>query len=312
MSDEQQIERLLRLADPGPELPADGEARIKAALRPVWRAEVRRRAMRRRLIGVVSLAAAAVIAFVLLVKIPFRAEPAPAPIPVARVELVRGPVDASLQTSPIVAGAWVRTSPASRAALRLSQGASLRLDCDTAVHLLSAHIVELAHGAIYIDSGGRHAMPIEVRTSFGSVHDVGTRFEVRAGKQLTVLVREGAVAIAARGRLYNVNAGSETSIDADGALQSGTIAGDAGWSASVAPSFATEGKTVAALLDWCSRESGLTLRYHDAETEQLARTTVLHGTANDLEPVEAAQVILPTAGLRADRQKQELVIRRQF
>ena len=308
MSGEDRVERLLRLADAGPEIPAAGEARIKAAVRPLWQQQVRRRALRRLFVGVSSAAAAA--ALILFWILPHGVPPQPSSpqFPVAQVELVRGPVDATLLRSPLFAGSRLHTSPGSRAALRFGDRASLRLDSDTTVRLLSAHLVEVVRGAVYIDSGGPHTTPIEVRTRFGSVRDLGTRFEVRMEDRLLVRVREGRVDVATPRHRFQVNAGSESKIDAAGSSEmSSTVPGES-WSAAVAPPFAIEGRSVAALIDWCSHESGFAVRYHDAEVERLARTTLLHGPVSDLQPLEAMDMLLPTAGLEARRRNGELVV----
>lgn len=308
MPSEEPIERLLRLADPGPEIPAGGETRIKAAVRPLWRQQVRRRAVRRTLFGAAFASAAAAALFVIVVTLR-GPEPAPAPVAVARVELVRGPADASLQHTPLFTGARPHTQAGSRAALRLFGGASLRMDSATAVRLLSAHVIELERGAVYVDSGGLHTAPIEVRTRFGNVRDVGTRFEVRVEDHLLVRVREGSVDVAGSARRFRVNAGSESTIEADGSQELRSIVADAAsWTAAIAPPFPIEGRSVAALLDWCSRESGLAVHYRDAAAERAARTTLLHGSADGLEPVEAVEAILPTAGLRARRGNGEVVV----
>ena len=309
MSDEDRIERLLRLADPGPEIPAGGEEQIKAAVRPLWRRQVRRRAARRWLAGG-ALAAVAAAVLVILLILPRGAEPLLPPVPVARVELVRGPVDVSLQRTPLPAGARLHTLPGGRAALRVGDGASLRLDSDTTVRLLAAHVVQLEQGAVYIDSGGPQTKPLEVRTPFGSVRDIGTRFEVRAEGRLLVRVREGSVHVATGARRFRLDAGYESKSEAGGSPEIRSFVSDGqSWTAAVAPPFTIEGRSVAALLDWCSRESGLAVRYLDADAERAARTTLLHGSANDLLPLEAADMILPTAGLQAVRGKGELVIR---
>lgn len=309
MSDEERIERLLRLADPGPEIPAGGEARIRAAARPLWQQQVRMRSVRRLLLGAgFAVAAAAALFFIL--SVPRGSEPAATPVPVARVEVVRGPVDITLRHTPLFAGSRLHTSPGSRAALRVEQGASLRLDSDTTVRLVSAHVVELEQGAVYIDSGGLQTAPMEVRTPFGSVLDIGTRFEVRVDRSLLVRVREGSVNVATRARRFRVNAGLESTIAADGSQAIRSISSERdSWTAAIAPPFAIEGRSVAALLDWCSRESGLAVRYQDEAAERAARTTLLRGTAIDLQPLEAAEVILPTTALEAVRGEQELVIR---
>lgn len=306
MSEEDEIEKLLRLADPGPELPLGGEARIRAAVRPLWQQEVRRRKVRR--VVALTFAAAAAVTTAFLLLLPRRAEPPMPPVEVARVELVRGPADETLRNTSVMAGARLHTSPSTRAALRLSGGQSLRLDNDTAVRLLSAQRIVLERGAVYIDSGGAHAKAVEVRTPFGDVRDIGTRFEVRVEKQLLVRVREGSVDVAAGAQHFRLGAGLEARVDNAG-RQTGVLdAGAKSWSAAVAPPFLIDGRSVAELLDWSARESGLGIRYADAETERLARSTVLHGSASDLSPLEAVEVILPTAGLEAHADKGALQV----
>ncbi|MEO8216943.1 MAG: FecR family protein [Acidobacteriota bacterium] len=307
-SDEERIERLLRRADPGPALPPGGEARIKAAVHPVWRQLVRRRIARR--MTIVALAAAAILLLVLL-PLASRTPPAPVlPVPVGRVEIVRGPVDDSFRQPGLVAGVRLHTAPASRAALRMIQGTSLRLDSDTTIRLVSSRLVELERGAIYIDSNGAHSAPMEVRTPMGNVRDIGTRFEIRLDDHLLVRVREGNVHIATQAHQFRLSAGQESTIAPDGSLETVALAPDhASWTAAVAPPFSIEGRSVAALLNWCARESGLAVRYHDAVAERTAHTTLLHGAANDFQPLEAVETILPTAGLEAVPGRGELVIR---
>lgn len=308
-ADEARIARLLRLADPGPEIPADGEAQLRAVLLPLWKHEVRRRSVRRlATLGVLAAAATAVIFFVSGLLRNYRAV-APA-IPVARVELVRGPVEENLRHRVVMAGSLLHTSPRGRAALRLTHGASLRLDHDTTVRLVSAHAIDLERGAIYVDSSLLRDAPIEIRTPLARVVDIGTRFEVRTGDGLLVRVRDGAVDISTSAQRLRVNAGFESKVRSDGSQEISAFVPDGNpWSAAIAPPFAIEGRSVAALLQWCSRETGLTLVYSDAGAEHTARTTLLHGTANDLQPLEMAEVILPTAGLEAVKKGGDLVVR---
>lgn len=312
MAGQELIERLVGLADPGPELPADGELRIRNAVRPTWQRTVRARARRRWAIRTAATAAAAAIVAVvlLLTRTP---ESAINPQPVARVELLRGTADDTLRQSPIVAGATLRTGADSRAALRLRGGQSLRLDSNTVVRLISAQLVELRRGAVYIDSGALHALPVEVETRFGTVRDIGTRFEVRAEDALAVAVAEGSVGVSTPREHFHVGAGYAATVTAAGTHDLRTLgAHDASWPASVAPPFAIEGRTVAELLAWCSRETGLTIHYRDAETEQIARATRLHGApVDDARPDVAASTVLPTAGLAAQRHGDSLDVTRQ-
>src|SRR5262249_10461682 len=121
---------------------------------------------------------------------------------------------------------------------------------------------------------------------------------------------EGSVHVATNASAFDVNAGFQSNVEPDGSQKTRSIVPDREvWTAVVAPPFPIEGKSVAALLDWCSRESGLALRYADRNAEHIALTTLLHGSPTDLEPVEAAQAILPTAGLQAVPDRGDLVVR---
>lgn len=288
------VERLVRLADSGPPIPADGAARIKSAVAPLWRREVATRARRRQLVwSTGALAAAAAIAFTIRF-IP-STEPTTPPVPrtVARFETGGG----------IVAGSPVRTDSVNRAAIRLSGGQSLRLDLNTDVRFLSSRIVELERGAVYVDSESPNA--IEIRTRFGVVREIGTQFEVRSGDSLTVRVREGTVSLSHRGETIEIRRGTSIAIAGDGTRVTSAISPDAReweWVQIAAPAFAIEGRSVSTFLEWVARETGLRVRYENAEAEKLARTAVLHGTLGQLRPAQAPDVILPTAGLRVTRE----------
>lgn len=312
MADQERIEYLLRLADPGPELPQGGELRVRNAAFEVWQRTLRARARRRTAIGAAVMAAAAAIAIVLF--LPRTHTPrAIHPQAVARVELVRGIVNNTLRQNPIVAGTTLQTGATGRAALRLPGGQSLRLDTNTNVRVISARLVALQSGAIYIDSGGQHVPPVEVQTRFGTVRELGTQFEVRAEDALAVAVREGSVGVSTPLQHFHIPSGYAATVSAAGTHDLRPLAKlDASWPASITPPFRIEGRTVADLLVWCSRETSLTIRYRDAETEQIARTTQLHGApVDDPDPDEAAASILPTAGLAAQRRGNALVIMRQ-
>lgn len=305
------VDRLLRLADPGPELPADGADRVRAALRPAWRAAVRAR--RRRLAWAVGLpVAAGLVIAAALASVASRRAPAPGK-PVATLAAVVGIVEVGgdgEEPAPlgrdevgraVVAGAWLRTGPAARAALRLGASHSLRLDQGTRVRLASSRAVELHSGAVYLDSGGAGEPGVEVRTAGGTVRETGTQFEVRHGNgRLTVRVREGSVTVRGAGAEQRLDAGSSMIVAADGARHSGAVEPDGpewAWTRDVAPPFAVEGRSAADLLAWVSRETGLAVRFADSAAARLAAETVLHGTIAGLDPAEAPAVVLPGCGL---------------
>ena len=310
------VERLVSLADRGPQIPADGANRVKATIRPAWKAEVRGRSRRRHLLWAgAGLVAAASLILALTVVLQDNQPTPQAPVLVANLVAITGEVEilppngsptrvtADLTGRGILSGTWLRTETDSRAALELDGGQSLRLDADSRVRLVSAREVDLDRGAVYVDSGGGNGAGLQVRTSMGVARDIGTQFVVRrAGDTLTVHVREGLVALSHDSQEIEISPGTFVEIATDGSLQSGATlphGPEWAWAQEVAPPFEIEGRSVIAFLDWVSRETGLWVSFSDPEAEGLAASTVLHGTIEGLDPAQAPEVVLPGCGLEA-------------
>jgi ferric-dicitrate binding protein FerR (iron transport regulator) len=307
------VERLVRLADEGPEIPADGAERIKAAIRPAWQTEVRARSRRHLLWAGAGLAAAAGLILALTVALRDGQPALQEPLPVAQLMVVTGEVEivppggspltigAANLGHQLLSGTWLRTNADSRAALELGDGQSLRLDHDSRLRLVSAREVDLDRGAVYVDSGGDNRAGLAVKTSMGVARDIGTQFMVRrAGNTLSVHVREGLVALTRDSQEVHVSPGTSVEVARDGSLQSGSTLAHGlewAWTQEVAPPFAIEGRSVIAFLDWVSRETGLWVSFADPDVEALAAGTVLHGTIDGLAPAEAPEIVLAGCGL---------------
>jgi ferric-dicitrate binding protein FerR (iron transport regulator) len=306
------VERLIRLAEEGPQIPANGADRVRNAIRPIWLAEVRVRGRRRRLLWAGSgLAAAACL--IMVFTLVSRTEQTQPPLGIARLATVIGDleiltpngaprrVDGQSLGQEVVAGSWLRTGSSARAGLLLEGGESLRLDSETRIRLVSDRAVDLSRGAVYVDSEGAGHLGIEVRTAFGVAREVGTQFEVRTdGDALTVRVREGTIVLARDGEEITIRHGSELAVTAGGLPSTRSLesyADEWAWVQELAPPFVVEGRSVVAFLDWVSRETGLWVSFADAEVESLAGTTVLHGTIEGLSPAAAPSVVLPGCGL---------------
>jgi len=334
------VERLIRLADDGPEVPRKALEEARAAIRPVWRAEVRvwarRRWLRRAGIGVAA-AAGIVLAASVVLRVGMEG-PAP-PERAATVARLTGevellgphgtaqPLDATDLGRELVIGSRLRSGPDGRAALLLVGGQSLRLDHGTRLRLASAQVIELDTGAVYIDSGrgsgtAADSRPadsrsttgsgLEVRTFMGIARDIGTQLEVRRVKgRLSIKVREGAVALLRGSEELEVRTGAALELRADGTHVTSTLAPHAPewrWVESVAPPFEVDGRPVVAFLDWVSRETGRQIRFASPEVERFSATTTLHGTIEALRPSEALDLVLAGCGLRATRHEDRLLI----
>jgi hypothetical protein len=321
------VERLLEIAESGPEIPAGGADRIKDAIRPQWQREVRARSWRRRLVwlgGGVAAAASLTIA-VLVVQWIGQSGRATAE-PVGTIAAVSGDVEVVPPTGParrvtaadvgtdIAADAWIRTGDDSRIALRLSRGQSLRLDVSTRARIDSHRVVALDRGGLYVDTDRGTDGGVEVHTVLGIAREVGTQFEVRRDDGvMSVRVREGAVVLTRDGEELDIPHGTALKVFEDGAVETTRIpvfGPEWDWVQQVAPPFDIEGRTVVAFLDWVSQETGLWIHFQDPEVERFAGETVLYGTVEGLTPAQAPEVVLASCGLTATRAAGTLTVRR--
>jgi ferric-dicitrate binding protein FerR (iron transport regulator) len=339
--DEAMVAQLLGAAGRRPPLPAAELAEVRAMVRQAWQERSTAAAPAgparpvapaahprwggRRAIALATALAAGLVLVVGLVW--WRStRPVPPAAMVAVVELVKGDVQMGGPDAPwrpLVAGAAVPAGAELRSAtvggrgfasLRLAGGGNLRLDAGTRLRLLAADELALDEGAVYLDSGPRPAANALVHTPLGDVRELGTQFTVRlaaGGRELRVRVREGAVAASSGGRRHTAHAGEELVVDRQGhaAVHAAPSSGEGwAWILAAAPPFAAEGRTVAELLEWVSRETGWRLRYEGAAQREAA-TSVLHGAAGALPADRAAFALLPGAGLEAEREGDTLVVR---
>ena len=317
------IARLLRLAGPRPAAPGDTVARVRSAAHAHWRAVVRSDRRRLNVLWLaVSLATAA--ALVVVVGLARRHSPetaAATAAPVATLLRAEGPVHLAdgrplAAGGSLAAGAEVETGAGGRASFALAGGASLRLDTGSRVRLVSRSAVDLARGAVYLDSGAseKRSASLQVRTEMGWVEDVGTQFEVRLGEgTLRVSVRKGMAALHRGGRSDLAPAGVRLAAGAGDSVERQVVAlhgADWDWVLAIAPPFELEGRTLGEFLGWVSRETGREIRFADESTAIEASAVILHGTVDGLSPADAPAAVLPTCGLRQRVEGDTLMIER--
>jgi ferric-dicitrate binding protein FerR (iron transport regulator) len=187
----------------------------------------------------------------------------------------------------------------------MAGGASVRVDADTRIRLASAREVELDRGAVYVDTGAapRRGEEVAVRTPAGRFVGLGTQFEVRSEESAEgtrLRVREGKVRLDRDGAPRLTAAGRELVVRGDGTLSEGAIAISGpqwDWVLAAAPTIEIEGVKVRRFLDWIARETGWRVELADQEAVSLADTVELHGSIAGLTPVDAAGVVLSSAGL---------------
>jgi ferric-dicitrate binding protein FerR (iron transport regulator) len=291
--------------------PAADEAETRSALFAEWDALTGRRVRFRR-VGAAVAAAVVIAGFAALV---LRTGTAPAAV-VASVERVRGDVEvggvALAIGSRIPSAARIDTH-SGQVALRLEGGGSLRLAPQTELTFKGPGLATLDAGTVYFDSEDAAAARLEVRTALGTLRDVGTQFVARlVGDRLEVGVRDGRLAIARAGDSIDVRAGERVSVaTAAIAPRREAIASfgtDWDWAERLAPPFAIDGRPLIDFLRWVEAQTGRTLVFADAASEQAARDTVLSGSI-DLEPLQKLAAVIATTDLDYSLEGERIVIR---
>jgi ferric-dicitrate binding protein FerR (iron transport regulator) len=268
------------------------------------------------------MAAAAALVLAIAPTDLFDRPPAPAAEPVAVVEHVEGmprrvsgalddPLTAPLSRNEAVrTGEWIETNARARAALRFSDGTSVRLDVNSRARALSSSVLELFGGAVYVDTGGESGR-FEIRTAVATARDVGTQFEVRLlDRSVRLRVRTGIVELRDRVQSLSARAGTEITLSPRGAVSRPFAAYGAEWDwvARVAPPLAFEGTTLTVFLERIAREHGWTIHYADPALAREASGIILHGTVDGLAPREVVEVAIATSGLRHRLESGELVV----
>jgi ferric-dicitrate binding protein FerR (iron transport regulator) len=313
------VARLVKLADPRLEIPADRLDRMQEELRPLWEDRISHSASRRLR---PALAAAAVLVFGLTTVLALRTW-LPGADPVATVARVDGEASSWRQGdvgraermaagTSLPAGRVVATTAGSRLALDTPVGRSVRLDRDSRIVWLSASEVRLEQGALYVDSPSTLDSPaLTVVTALGRIEEIGTQFEVRlSADTLTVRVREGRVAMGWEQTTHQGRAGEELTLSGGrfGRRPIPPHSSLFAWSQEIAPTWHLNGSRLDEFLIWAAREAGRPLRWADPRLEQEARSIVLAGEIEGLAPAEAVEVVLPAVGFSALAEEGSLLI----
>lgn len=206
----------------------------------------------------------------------------------ASVERVLGQVqiddeNAQMSTT-LAANTKIVTGDASRIALRMSGGQSLRIDTASQVVVHSPSHISLEAGAIYIDTAfSETEKPILISTPLGTAQDIGTQFQVRVtGLLLVVGVRQGLVEVTQPGQqTHSVNKGYYVELSDSGESGQHPLQPDDpdwAWIETVAPEFDIQGASLAQYLQWYVQERGLDLVWADAASETRAGAALLAGS----------------------------------
>ena len=183
---------------------------------------------------------------------------------------------------------------------------SLRLAPHTRLVWLGGDRLELARGTLYVDRrrdpGAAPGPPLEIRTAFGTVSDLGTQFELAVDATgLRARVREGAVTLSRDDERHLAAAGTELRAGAGSGVERRAVEpwGDTwSWAIDAAPAIELDGRTLGDALAWIGRETGRRVVWSDPALHDRAAGERLAG-ALALGPAEAAELVPRLFGLEA-------------
>lgn len=279
--DEDVVERLLAKAEPRPAPPPDVTAAAHAAVKREWQQSIRRR-KRWRYAVAASAVLAALVWFTASIDPPLQA------VAVASVDKVNGEfsflrddgiIEYGDGQAVIMSGETIMTGNDDNLGLGWHSGGSLRLDANTSVRFLAPDQVELLSGRVYFDSGQATAPPgsLVIHTDLGDLRHLGTQYmvDVRDSDILRVSVREGSVAISGIYRDARIGPGKQVVLhgDREPVISSlATYSSEWQWTEAAASAIDADGKTFFEILQWVSRETGLSYRFaSDAAMDRAQR-----------------------------------------
>ena len=319
--DEEITARLMRLAGPRAEIPADVESRVYERVFAEWTGasenliesrvyESVQRSWkssidRARFFRWAAPIAVAASVFVMAIYVA-----GPAPVPAATIGKVARIVGAedrgdSLQVGDdVIVGAVLTTGDGDGLSLLLTQNESLRIGENSRLQVDSRNHFTLLEGRLYADTGqfAYRNKSLQIDAGFATVRDIGTQFAVTFdGTAVDVAVREGRVDVQRADEQLVAVAGERMIIGERGGAVTQEIAPTAtygSWATGLAPKFELENKSVMEFLNWAARESGMELVFEDDELRMAAMRTDLHGSIASFTPLEAIASVRATTSFR--------------
>ena len=318
------LAQLIGRAGARPTAAAGDREHVRFAAHEAWQRSVHQHRQRRRML-LAGVAAVASVALGALLHVHEGATSPPSTV-IASLAYAQGEVQLHSTYAPgpnprdratrnqLHAGDEIVTGADGGARIAASSGVVLRVAANTALRWRSAGELELQRGAVYIDSGSRHAS-LKVHTAFGNVSHLGTRYLVRTDADtLHVVVRDGLITLAAHGAETQAGGHERLDVGTDGRVLR-SIAPPYGeewaWSDALGARFNVDGRSLDEFLTWASSESGRRLEYEDDAVRDAATHTVLHGQSAVLAPEEALTVILPTTDFSARVVGERIIVTRK-
>jgi len=297
MQTDDTVAKLMNLAGPRADIPADIEARVHDKVRQDWRSATNKRIALR-------WAVPATLAATVLIALAFNFRATEISLqPIGVVAHVVGDPGIAMGDT-VYRGENLKTGAEHGLSITLNGDVSLRLASDTSVRFDHFNEITLLQGQVYADSGERiyRDRHITVQTAGGSVTDIGTQFSVSFDTdRLSIAVREGRVDVARDRSVITADAGDKLTMQAGReAVFDQISAYDPAWNwaSTLAPGFDITNRSLLDFLKWASRETGKTLKFSSDDVRMAAMGTELFGSILNFTPDEALESVLSTTRFR--------------
>ncbi len=166
---------------------------------------------------------------------------------------------------------WIKTNHDSFVNFALSDQSQIRLNANTVLHLDSLKQINLLKGEIYHDADTQNAKQLVIKTPFGKVEHIGTRYAVSVNDSaLTVKVRNGLVKLAADAITTTLEKGKLLELNRQGqVVEKAITAYDDNWSwTKQAMSMAEiNHQSLAQFVAWYAHENGLEVQWNNLQSK---------------------------------------------
>lgn len=320
--DDKALDELLSRATARPTPPDEMTQKARLAIEREWITLARGRSLRRRM-AVFATAATVIVAVSLLIN--SWTVLTVQPVQVATLDKTVGAIYLLGEASElrdaesleiVTTGQTIVTAAGSGISLSWGGGGSLRMDAETEVRFVSADNVELKSGRIYFDSlpHAGTASRLTISTEHGEVSHVGTQFITETdATTLVVRVREGRVSVNGRYRDADIDEGEQVRLVGSSEPRFTRVrrfGPDWEWVENTAPAPLAAGQKLVDLLDWISRETGLSYTFESEDVEALVENLDAQGDISET-PREALvhSMLVNNLRHRIDLQSGEIIIR---
>jgi hypothetical protein len=200
-------------------------------------------------------------------------------------------------TKQLKSGQWLKTDNNSYANFALNDNSQIRLNANSLIHLDSSEQIQLLQGEIYHDADLANAKALLIKTKFGNIQHVGTRYAVAVNDQeLTVKVRNGLVKLASAAINRTFDAGKMVELFKTGEIKQSNITPyDASWSWTKKASkpLAVNHQSLGAFIKNYAHENGLQINWHNQQ-EQVSQVKIVGDFAQLSEKKLLKTVFLST------------------